>query len=216
MTQPEAQALQASQPTAPDTVGSAGRPSEYSAAVADYICARLADGETLTAICRTRGLPTRQTVHRWRMRNEAFDDQYMRAREIGMEAMSDDMLAIADDDTLDTLPDGSPNHASVGRARLQVDTRKFLLGKLAPRIYGDRVQHEHTGSVAHTVTMDDRERMRRLASFMLDDQRAGALIEGTASEPEPASPSEPASPASSCDGAEPSAPACNRPPADEL
>jgi hypothetical protein len=119
------------------------------------------------------------------MRNPAFDDQYMRAREIGMEAMSDDMLAIADDDTLDTGPDGAPNHANVGRARLMVDTRKFLLAKLAPRIYGDRVEVAHTGRVEHAVTMDDRERMRRLATFMLEDQQAGVLIEGRA---EPASP----------------------------
>lgn len=185
MQSPEAQALQASQDTAPDTGGSTGRPSEYCPAVAELICARLADGETLTRICRTRGMPARQTVHRWRMRNPAFDDQYMRAREIGMEAMSDDMLAIADDDTLDTGPDGAPNHANVGRARLMVDTRKFLLAKLAPRIYGDRVEVAHTGRVEHAVTMDDRERMRRLATFMLEDQQAGVLIEGRA---EPASP----------------------------
>jgi len=185
----ESQTHQALQTATPSAVPGTGRPSEYSPAIADYICARLADGETLTAICRTRGLPTRQTVHRWRMRNPAFDDQYMRARAIGMEAMSDDMLAIADDDTLDVLPDGTANHASVGRARLQVDTRKFLLAKLAPRVYGDRVQHEHSGTVTQAVTLDDRERMRRLASFMLDDSRAGALLEGTA---EPASPDQPA------------------------
>ena len=170
--QAETQAPQGLQSLTPTASPGTGRPSEYTAAIGEYICARLADGETLTQICRTRGLPTRQTVHRWRMRNPAFDDQYMRARCIGMEAMSDDMLAIADDDTLDTLPDGSPNHASVGRARLQVDTRKFLLAKLAPRVYGDRVEVEHTGTLSHVVEVDDRERMRRLASFSAAATRA--------------------------------------------
>lgn len=147
------------------------------------------------------------------MRNPAFDDQYMRAREIGMESMSDDMLAIADDDTLDTLPDGSPNHANIGRARLQVDTRKFLLAKLAPGVYGDRVEVAHTGNVQHTVTMDDRERMRRLASFMLDDARAGALIEGTA---EPASPAGEHQPSPGSVDPEPSIATDDQPKPDEL
>jgi len=160
---------------------SIGRPSSYTPATAALICARLADGETLTSICRTAGMPSRQTVHQWRMRMPAFADDYGRAREIGMETMADAILTISDDDTGDRNADGSPNHANVGRARLQVDTRKFLMAKLAPHVYGDKVHHEHGGTVEHAVTLPDRERMRRLATFMLEDARAGVLIDGTAS-----------------------------------
>lgn len=156
-----------------------GRPTTYRESVGALICARLSEGETLTEICRTPGMPARQTVHQWRRRFPQFDDDYMRARADGMESMADELLTIADDDTGDLLPDGSPNHANVGRARLMVDARKFLMSKLSPR-YADKVEHQHTGAVAHLVTLDDRERMRRLASFMLEDQRAGALIEGQA------------------------------------
>ena len=127
-------------------------------------------------------MPSRQTVHQWRMRMPAFADQYARAREIGMESMADDILTIADDDTGDRLQDGSANHANVGRARLMVDTRKFLMAKLAPRIYGDKVQHEHSGTVEHGVTLSDRERMRRLASFMAQDAAAGLVVDGEAVE----------------------------------
>ena len=66
-----------------------------------------------------------------------------------------------------------------------VDTRKFLMSKLAPRIYGDKQTIEHTGDVTHTVTMDDRERMRRLATFLATDAHSGVTIEGQAA---PASP----------------------------
>lgn len=177
--QAESHSLQASL-TDPDIEGHKGRPSTYRPATAELICMRLADGELLTDICRTPGIPTRQAIHRWRLRIPAFDALYMRAREIGMESMSDETLAIADDDTLDTNPDGTANHAAVNRARLQVDTRKFMLAKLAPKVYGDRVQHEHSGEVAHVIEMSDRERMRRLASFMLEDQRAGVTVEGQA------------------------------------
>ena len=73
------------------------------------------------------------------------------------------------------------NSAAVQRDRLRVDTRKFLMGKLAPRIYGDKQTVEHTGTVEQRVTMDDRERMRRLATFLAEDMAdGGALIEGEA------------------------------------
>lgn len=154
----------------------------YTPATAELIAARLADGETLSSICRTPGMPSRQTVHQWRMRIPAFDDLYMRARAIGMEAMSDDMLVIADDDSGDLNPDGTPNSANVQRSRLQVDTRKFLLAKLAPKVYGDRVEVEHSGTVEHRHSMSDRERMRRLATFLaLDAAREGVTIEAQAS-----------------------------------
>jgi len=170
-----------------------GRATTYTPATAELIAARLADGETLSQICRTPGMPRRQTVHQWRMRIPAFNDLYMRAREIGMESMSDDMLVIADDDAGDLLADGSPNSANVQRARLQVDTRKFLLAKLAPKVYGDRVEVEHSGTVTHSHEISDRERMRRLATFLALDARGGTLIEGHASAADPASAS-PASP----------------------
>lgn len=186
--QAEPQALQASatRPQYPEK--GTGRPTTYTPATAELIAARLADGETLSSICRTPGMPTRQTVHMWRMRMPAFDDLYRRAREIGMESMGDDALMIADDDTLDVLPDGSPNSANVQRSRLMVDTRKFLMAKLAPKVYGDKVEHQHTGTVEHAVTLSDRERMRRLATFLAMDAREGVTIEGQAGDTSPALP----------------------------
>lgn len=171
-----------------------GRPSTYTPATAELIALRLADGELLTDICRTPGMPSRQCVHRWRMKRPAFDDLYLRARAIGMESMSDEMLGIADDDTLDVNADGSPNNVAVRRDGLRVDTRKFLLAKLAPKVYGDRQTIEHTGAVGVTVELSDRERMRRLASYLAEDERAGVTIDQQATAlPElPASPALPA------------------------
>ena len=180
--------MQATTPTTPDDLPTReqarapkGRPTTYTPATAELICARLADGETLTDISRTPGMPTRQTVHQWRMRMPAFNDLYTRAREAGMEAMSDAVLTIADDDTGDLLPDGSVNSANVQRSRLMVDTRKFLMAKLAPKVYGERQTVEHTGTVEHAVTLSDRERMRRLATFLAEDA-AGVTVEGQASD----------------------------------
>lgn len=196
----QAETLQTSTalPTREQATAATGRRTTYCPATAELIAARLADGETLSSICRTPGMPRRQTVHQWRMKIPAFADLYARAREIGMESMADDVLTIADDDSGDRDADGKPNSASVQRARLQVDARRFLMSKLAPKVYGDRTTVEHTGTVEQRVTLSDRERLRRLATFLEEDKRAGVLIEGTASRgdgdgPGPDSPRLPAS-----------------------
>jgi len=66
---------------------------------------------------------------------------------------------------------------------------EWLMARLAPKKYGDRVEHEHSGSVAHDHqhSIDDKELMRRFAYFLVDSPGAGALIEGDATELEGAS-----------------------------
>lgn len=82
-------------------------------------------------------------------------DRYTRAKQSGLEAMADEILEIADDTSGDTYEDGSgavkiaPD--VVDRARLRIDSRKWLLSKLAPKKYGDKV--ELGGNVGMTVTL---------------------------------------------------------------
>ena len=120
-----------------DKPAARGRPSTYSQELADRICERLAGGETLRAICRDEGMAAHQTVLRWTGVLEAFKDQYARAREAGYLAMADELLEIADN------PDADKD--AVQRDRLKVDTRKWLLSKALPKIYGDKVSAEVTG-----------------------------------------------------------------------
>jgi len=196
MHKPQSETLQAID-ALPTDKAVTGRPTTYTDSVGAYICGRIAEGETLSAICRTPGLPARQTVHQWRRANPQFSADYRLARVDQMEGWGDEVLEIADDDTLDTMESVNnqghkvqvANHANVQRDRLRVDTRKFIMAKIAPRIYGDKVSHEHSGEVhqRHTVELSDRERMRRLASFMLQDQ-ANPVIEGELTSPgQPAS-----------------------------
>ena len=115
-----------------------GRPSIFSPELADRLCERLADGETLRAICRDEGMPDERTVRRWALDDvEGFSTQYARASEIGYQGMADDLTEIAD------AKDGDP-----ARDRLRVDTRKWLLSKALPKIYGDKQQVEHSGSLS--------------------------------------------------------------------
>jgi hypothetical protein len=188
MSTPESQALQATD-TQDKGADASGRPSVYSAELGDLICARLASGETLSHVCRTAGMPARQTVLRWRRNYPAFGVEYTLARADAMEVMADEIIDISDDSTLDVVTKRDQkgrefeavDHENIQRDRLRVDTRKFLMSKVARHVYGDRVSHEHSGEVnqRHTIELSDRERMRRLASFMLEDKRAGITIEQT-------------------------------------
>lgn len=133
-----------------------GRPSSYTSVVGDDICKRIAEGESLRAICSEEGMPDQTTVYRWIKDNEAFRQQYARAREDQAEHYLDDIIQIADDCTDDviflTVDDDSGEggravikHSAIARARVQIDTRKWAMSKLAPKKYGDKVLNEHSG-----------------------------------------------------------------------
>jgi hypothetical protein len=58
-----------------------GRPSAYSDKIAETICGRLVDGESLRAICADPAMPARATVFRWLARNQEFRRSYALARQ---------------------------------------------------------------------------------------------------------------------------------------
>lgn len=127
-----------------------GRPSSYSDAIADVICERLACGESLVTICESDGIPSKATVFRWLAddRYARFRDNYARARTRQADAIFDEIIAIADDSSRDVkIVDGEAvvDHEQVQRARLRIDARKWVAGKLAPSKYGESQRHEITG-----------------------------------------------------------------------
>jgi hypothetical protein len=127
-----------------------GRPSDYTAELAATICSRLAAGETLRAVCRDEDMPPESTVRGWALEDrDGFSAHYAKAREIGYMAMADEALEIADDGKNDTYKteDGAEatNHDVIARSRLRVDTRKWLLSKALPKVFGDKIVQEHVG-----------------------------------------------------------------------
>ena len=130
-----------------------GRPSSFTQAIADEICKRLAEGESLRAICKDAHLPDRGTIHDWVLKNETFYHQYARARELQAENLVDEIIDISDDGSNDfmarELDDGriveAVNHEHITRSRLRVDSRKWFASKVLPKKYGERVQTEISG-----------------------------------------------------------------------
>lgn len=131
----------------------------YSQEIADAICKRLSEGESLRAICRDDGMPTEATVRNWALIDyQGFFAQYARAREIGYAVMAEELLELSDKPNIGTKEVSKATGLeittgdNVDRTRLQIDTRKWLLSKMLPKIYGDKQQIEHSG----TLTLSDR------------------------------------------------------------
>lgn len=125
-----------------------GRPSTYSAEVADAICELIADGKSLRTICSAEDMPCKASIFKWLVEHKEFSDQYARARETQADTLADEILDISDDganDTYETESGTATNHDVIARSRLRVDARKWYASKLAPKKYGEKVQQEITG-----------------------------------------------------------------------
>ena len=129
--------------------GKPGRPSTYSEEIANAICLRLAEGASLRSICEADDMPAASTVHLWVVEDrEGFSEQYVRARQAQALRWADEILDIADDgrnDTYETDKGESVNYDVISRSRLRVDTRKWMLSKMLPKVFGDKAQIEHSG-----------------------------------------------------------------------
>lgn len=148
----------------------AGRPSIYSDELAATICRRIGAGESLRSICRDDDMPDRDTVRVWRTEKADFHERMMQARIAQAENMADELMDIADDGTNDYVDrvrdDGTTDRVldseHYQRSRLRVDTRKWYLSKVLPKIYGDKLGVEVSGDTALLAIMEEaRERVRR-------------------------------------------------------
>lgn len=127
-----------------------GRPTKFTAELAQGICEKLASGMTLREVCRDEEMPSEAAVRGWAIEDrEGFSAQYARAREIGYQSMADELLEIADDGSNDWIERKNQNdetyvelnHEHVQRSRLRVDTRKWMLSKALPKVFGDKLIH---------------------------------------------------------------------------
>jgi len=111
---------------------------------ADEVCIELEDGASLRAAAATVGESAR-TILNWTKSNPEFLTQYTRAREIGYLQLADAILNISDEVDVEAKYDGDDvrlelNATAVARNRLRVDTRKWMLSKMLPKIYGDKLE----------------------------------------------------------------------------
>lgn len=130
-----------------------GRPPLYTIELGQLICERIAAGEALIAICKEPDIPTMSTVFTWIEKFPEFAQSYARARDKRLQVMAEEIQAIADDSSGDLIEVVDKkgrtktivDQENIQRSKLRVDTRKWLLSKLAHKTYGDRTALEHSG-----------------------------------------------------------------------
>lgn len=166
-----------STPAKTKQAGKVGAPRRYDrAAVAAHVCSELKRGRSLDDICRDEGMPHASTFLDWVEEDPAgIGQDYAHAREIGYTLLADEILAISDKThewvTIQELdPDGKPlfddkgeprlkkilmplNSDVIAHKRVQIDTRKWMLSKMLPKVYGDKVTTEHTGANGGPITL---------------------------------------------------------------
>ena len=138
-----------------------GRPVVYKGdkkqGAIDFILARIATSrDSLKTICAgSDNLPTVDTFFVWLKESPELADHYARAKEAQADVIAEEMLDISDNGTNDYMERQAGNGDNVGwqlngehvqRSKLRIETRKWLLGKLRPKRYGDTVRQEITGA----------------------------------------------------------------------
>lgn len=93
---------------------------------------------TAPLACKEVGVPV-STFRGWiEDGDKELADRYARARTSYIDKLAGEILSISDEKVGETERGGSDTGA-VQRNRLRVDSRKWLLSKLAPKKYGDRL-----------------------------------------------------------------------------
>lgn len=110
----------------------------------DEIVAWISQGKTLREFCRQDHTPSFKTIYDWLAEDAAFDSRFMRARDIGHDAIAEECLRIADNTLLGERRKESENGLEIthedmlGHRKLQIETRLKLLAKWNPKKYGDK------------------------------------------------------------------------------
>jgi len=91
----------------------------------------ISNGVLMIDIYRMEGMPSSFVINQW-LQDPKWHLEYARARERMAHVVAETAIKEATENNTD-----DPQ-----RARLKFDARRWYVGKIAPRVYGDRVQHQ--------------------------------------------------------------------------
>lgn len=157
---------------APPAKRKPGRPSKYTPDTAAALCQRLMEGKSLRNVCDMDDMPHLATVCRWLHDGiGTFREQYARARVVQAEIYGEDTVAIADTPTRTAIVEWAEGRgrnavkksapvlvamdaAEVSHRKLQVNARQWYAGKMAPKVFGERLQVDPAEGASLVVFRD--------------------------------------------------------------
>jgi hypothetical protein len=145
---------------------------------------RLCEGQTLRQAIKKplwdgAEFPSSRFFIEWMARDlNGFGEQYTRARRIGYLHMGDEIQEIADDSKNDIIVDDDGqehfNREHVARSKLRMDARIWLMSKALPKVFGDKVQHQHKVDIPSKLEIEfkspppDRPRAKMIDGEFVD------------------------------------------------
>ena len=128
---------------------------DYDESIADAVCDAIAtQSKGLGTILTDLGLSISPSlIYKWIAQNDSFRDRYARAKADQARVLADEITQIADNTQEGIIvtekADGSTETKRsdmLEHRKLRIESRKWLAAKLLPKVYGDRIQAEHTGA----------------------------------------------------------------------
>lgn len=156
----------------------AGGKGIYDDKLATEFCERMCKGEAPTQICQDPRMPSYPTIIRWTLSDdpklEAFRIMYEESKKIMWLYHADQMLDLSDNSANDYMDRYNKfteetervfDNENVQRSKLRIDTRKWLLAKMLPHVFGEKVDVSIGGRdgkpiaiAAITMSAEDAER----------------------------------------------------------
>lgn len=122
--------------------------------IQNRLCRGIAAGLSVAKACQADGMPHKDTIFEWLMDDEAFSDQYARARERRADARSERIDEISQE-----VKDGT---LGANEARVIIEAEKWQAGKENYKRYGDKL--DITGDL--NVKLPDEQVESRLAHLL--------------------------------------------------
>ena len=101
------------------------------AEIQEKVITEIQTGRSLRQVCGDDGMPNFRTVQRWIVSDGSFAVRYARARTAQADTLFDRMEAVEEAVSAGTMD----SHA----ARVVLDSMRWRASKLAPKVYGDRL-----------------------------------------------------------------------------
>lgn len=105
------------------------------------LCVRICEGESLNALCKEPDMPTIGTFLRWCAEDAEVGQMYVAALRIRAAWHAEQLL-----EDMDKLDHATENH-EVAALKVKINTRQWIMSRLLPKQYGEKIEHEHTGEV---------------------------------------------------------------------
>lgn len=132
-----------------------GRPSVFTPELEVEILTRMQEGRSLNSICADEDMPDKSTVFRRLASDKDFRDKYRACAEIRADALHEEMLNVAHDplvglititrETKDGTFTDTKEADNVERSKLIVHTLQWTTERMAPKKYGNKIQHTGEG-----------------------------------------------------------------------